>query len=111
MVVKVVPSTVPQCCAYPCRCEHLGDAQEALLGVCRGHGQAAELAPSGDHRLHILERSAQFRRACFLDKLVYLVRRHASDGLSHAGVLVVAVDGLAHFLVLTRRGSTTGGET
>ena len=31
-------------------------------------------------RLHILKRSAQLRRACFLDKLVHLVGGRAADG-------------------------------
>ena len=72
---------------------------------------ATELVPSGDNCLHILQRSAQFRRTCFLNELAHLVRGHASDDLRDAWALLVAVDGLAHSLAFTRRASTAGGET
>lgn len=94
-VVTVMSSTVAQGCSYWCHGGHPGDAQGALSGVLHWRGRTAEVVPSGDNCLHILERSAQLRRACFLDKLVYLVRRHAAGDFSYAWELLI-VEGPTH---------------
>ena len=79
-VATAMPRRVHTWCVHRCRRGHCGYAQGALGRVLRGCGRAAELEPCGDHRLHILNRSAQLRRACFLDKLVHLVGGRAADG-------------------------------
>ena len=79
-MVTVMARRVHSWCVHRCRRGHRGYAQGALIAAFRGRGQAAELEPCSDHRLHILKRSAQLLQACSSTELVRPVRRHVADG-------------------------------